>query len=56
MELTAPPPALASTELTQAEIDGFNERGFHIHGKLFSDEEVEALRIACENVCRGHLR
>jgi len=51
MEMIAP--ALASTELTQAEIGAFNDRGYHIHGKLFSDEEVEALRVACENVCQG---
>lgn len=51
MELIAP--ALATTELTQAEIAAFNENGYHFHGKLFSDEEIDALRAACERVCQG---
>jgi hypothetical protein len=44
---------LASTELSQSELDAFNERGFHIHGKLFSDQEIEELRAACEHVTQG---
>ncbi len=46
-------PALAATGLTSAQIAGFHARGYHIHGKLFSDEEVDALRTACERVCQG---
>ena len=44
---------LASTELTAADLAGWDQRGFHIHGKLFSDAEVEALRTAAEQVCQG---
>ena len=44
---------LASTELTSAELNAWDERGYHIHGKLFSDQEVEALRVACANICNG---
>ena len=44
---------LASTELNTAELEAFDERGYHIHGKLFSDAEVEALREACAKICVG---
>jgi ectoine hydroxylase-related dioxygenase (phytanoyl-CoA dioxygenase family) len=44
---------LASTNLSRAQVSAFDERGYHIHGKLFSDNEIEALRHACERVCQG---
>jgi hypothetical protein len=46
-------PSLAPAEVTTAEIAAFEDRGYHIHGKLFSDEEVDSLRAACEDVCQG---
>jgi hypothetical protein len=46
-------PATVSTELSQADLDAFDARGYHIHGKLFSDEEVEDLRAHCEMICQG---
>lgn len=42
-----------STELSAEEIAAFNEKGYHIHGKLFSDEEVEALRVHADRVTHG---
>ncbi|HYF50344.1 MAG TPA: phytanoyl-CoA dioxygenase family protein, partial [Planctomycetota bacterium] len=44
---------LASTTLTLEEIEAWNRKGYHIHGKLFSDEEVAALREHCELVGQG---
>lgn len=43
----------ARTELSQEEIAAWNARGYHIHEQLFSEEEVDALRAACEAVARG---
>jgi len=45
------PETLAATELTAAEIAAFQMRGFHLHGKVFSDAEVAELLGACERVC-----
>lgn len=44
---------LAETTLSQAQLSAWHERGFHVHGKLFSDEELETLREACERVIDG---
>jgi hypothetical protein len=44
---------LASTELTAADLEAWDRRGFHIHGKLFSDQEIEALRTASEDISAG---
>ncbi|MBI4556967.1 MAG: phytanoyl-CoA dioxygenase family protein [Candidatus Hydrogenedentes bacterium] len=41
------------TELTQDEIAAFNERGFHVHDRIFADDEVGAIREACEAVCQA---
>lgn len=42
-----------STDLSQEEIDAFAAKGYHIHGKLFSDEEIEALRVHADRVTHG---
>jgi len=39
------------TELTGSEVAAFAERGFHVHGQLFSDSEVAVIREACIAVC-----
>ena len=44
---------LASSALTTAEIALFNERGYHLHGKLFSDEDVAAINAAADRVIAG---
>jgi hypothetical protein len=44
---------LASPILTQREIALFQERGFHIHGRLFTVVQVQAIRDACEQVLQG---
>ena len=43
----------ARTELREEEVAAWNERGYHIHEQLFSDDEVDTLRAACEAVARG---
>ncbi len=44
---------LASDVLSQEQIDQFQRRGFHLHGKLFTDQQVQDLRDACERVLMG---
>ncbi|MCZ7648904.1 MAG: phytanoyl-CoA dioxygenase family protein [Planctomycetota bacterium] len=44
---------LASTELSPAELAAWKKDGFHVHGKLFDDAELEVLRAACEGVIDG---
>jgi len=51
METTA---ILPDTTLTQSQIDAFHDLGYHIHGRLFSEQEVDALCVACERICQGH--
>lgn len=43
----------ARTELRPGEVEAWNERGYHIHDQVFSEEEVELLRSACEEVAEG---
>jgi hypothetical protein len=42
-----------STTLTAAEISLFRERGYHIHGRVFTDAEVAALNAAADRVIAG---
>lgn len=42
-----------NTNLSTEEINLFNENGYHLHGKLFSDEEIARLRAACIDVCEN---
>ena len=44
---------LASSTLTAEEIARFDERGYHLHGKIFSDEEVAAINAAADRVIAG---
>jgi ectoine hydroxylase-related dioxygenase (phytanoyl-CoA dioxygenase family) len=44
---------IASLDLTQKEIQDFQETGYHIHGRVFTRTETEALRAACVEVCNG---
>ncbi len=44
---------LASAELTAEDVALWKERGYHIHGKLFTDEQVASIRAACEAVLQG---
>jgi ectoine hydroxylase-related dioxygenase (phytanoyl-CoA dioxygenase family) len=44
---------LASPILSAQEVQAFRENGFHIHGKLFSEEEAAAIRAACAQVLSG---
>lgn len=41
------------TTLTSAQVDAFGERGYHIQQHLFGEEEVTAIRDACEAVRSG---
>ena len=45
--------SLTETKLTPEQIALFDERGYHIHGKLFDDAEIEAVRAACDRVGEG---
>ena len=43
----------ASTYIGPDALNLFQNRGYHIHGRLFSPEEIDALTAACEGVCQG---
>jgi Phytanoyl-CoA dioxygenase (PhyH) len=44
---------LSATDLSAGEIALFQERGYHIHGRLFSEEEVAAINAAADRVIAG---
>lgn len=51
--MKSPSAPLASSTLTPEEIALFDQRGYHIHGKLFSDAEVDAINAAADRVIAG---
>ena len=44
---------MVSTILSEEDVRNFYENGYHIHGKLFSDEEIAILKKACIEVCEN---
>jgi hypothetical protein len=44
---------IVSDVLSRDDIEQFQAHGYHIHGKLFTDDEVQAIRDACEQVLVG---
>lgn len=44
---------LSDTTLTPEQIARFDQRGYHVHGQLFDDAEVEAVRAAFIRVGEG---
>ncbi len=51
-----PPAWQPRTELTDGEVEAFDRVGYHIHEPLFTIDEVEDLRLACERVAQRRYR